>query len=139
VPVPPYTEDSAWSFYRTFEQRVRGLPSVQSVCYATLPPFQDLRSEDVRLPGEMKGAGRQASMNIVSTDFFKTLKLPILRGRVFRASDVTSNKPAAVIIVSEAFARTFWPGKDPIGNVIEVENGDRLEVVGVARLQNAMG
>lgn len=133
VPVPPYTEDSAWSFYRTFEQRVHALPGVQSVCYASLPPFQDLQSENVRLPGEVKGTGRPASMNIVSANFFETLKIPILRGRVFRQSDVTPNKPASVIIVSEAFARTLWPGKNPLGNVIEVENGDRLEVVGIAR------
>lgn len=133
VRVPPYTEDSAWSFYRTFEQRVRALPGVQSVCYATLPPFQDLRSEEVRLPGEVEGTGRPASMNIVSADFFETLKIPILRGRVFRQSDVTPSKSASVIIVSEALARTFWPGKDPLGKVIEVEKGARLEVVGVAR------
>ena len=38
-----------------------------------------------------------------------------------------------MIIVSKAFARTLWPGKNPLGNVIEVENGERLEVVGIAR------
>ena len=133
VAVPPYTEDSAWSFYRAFEQRVRALPGVQSVCYATLPPFQDLMSEDVRLPGEVKGTGRPASVNTVSPDYFETLKIPMLRGRVFQPAELTPSKPASTIIVSEAFARTFWHGKDPLGKRIEVENGERLEVIGVAR------
>ena len=66
VPVPPYSEDSAWSFYHTFEQQMRGVPGVQSVCYATLPPFQDVRLEDVRLSGQLKGSGRPASINVVS-------------------------------------------------------------------------
>jgi hypothetical protein len=61
------------------------------------------------LPGQLKGSGRPASINVVSADFFATLKIPMLRGCAFQQSDVTPDKPGSVIIVSEAFARTFWP------------------------------
>src|SRR5690242_21776992 len=68
------TADAAWSFYRTLENRVRGLPGVQSVCYASKAPFwgDDEGPEatgEVRLPGQPKGAGHRASVDVVSTDF----------------------------------------------------------------------
>ena len=137
VNVPPYTADAAWSFYRTLEQRVRALPGVQSVCYARKAPFwgddeSPEATEEVRLPGQPKGTGHKASADVVSTDFFETLRIPILRGRALQRADATSQKPAAVTVVSESFARTLWPHQDPIGKVIERSEGERLEVVGVA-------
>lgn len=138
VNVPPYTADAAWSFYRTLEQRVRALPGVQSVCYAKKAPFWGddegpETTEEVRLPGQAKGTGRRASVDVVSTDFFETLRIPILRGRALERADANSQKPAAVTVVSENFARKLWPHEDPVGKGLEWADGERLEVVGVAR------
>jgi predicted permease len=139
VKAPRYTQDAAWSFYRTLEQRVRELPGVQAVCYASSAPFSgddeeglDTR-EEVRLLGQARGTGWKASLNIVSMDFFETLRIAMVRGRAFQPADMTAKKAAPVTVVSEAFARTFWPNGDPIGKVIEWGQGDRLQVVGVAR------
>jgi predicted permease len=139
VKVPPYSQDSAWSLYRALEKRARELPGVQAVCYASSAPFwgddeegPDTR-EEVRLLGQAKGTERKAAVNIVSTDFFETLRIPIVRGRAFEQADMTAQKPAPVTVVSEAFARTLWPNGDPIDKVIEWGQGDRLRVVGVAR------
>lgn len=138
VRVPPYTPDSAWSFYRNLEQRVRALPGVQSVAYSDRAPFwgEDEgpdATEEVRLPGQARGSGRRAALNVVSTDYFDTLRISIMRGRPFRLSDVTTEKAAPVAIVSEALARTLWPHDDPVGKVIEQGQNGKLQVVGVAR------
>jgi hypothetical protein len=72
-------------------------------------------------------------VNVISTDFFETLRIPILRGRAFERADTASQKPATVTVVSESFARTLWPHENPIGRLIEWSDSERLEVVGVAR------
>jgi predicted permease len=124
-------------FYRAAQQRVRALPGVLAVCLANSPPGQsgelDADSEEMRLPGQPREAGRAAGVNFVSGEFFDTFRIPIVAGRTFHESDVAAKDAAAVIIVSETFARTFWPGGDPLGKVIEDARGDGLLVAGVAR------
>ncbi len=138
VRVPPYTPDSARSFYRILEQRVRALPGVQSVAYSDRAPFwgddeAPDATEEVRLPGQASGSGRRAALNAVSTDYFDTLRIPIMRGRPFEPSDITAEKAAPVAVVSEALARALWPHDDPVGKVIEQGQSERLQVIGVAR------
>lgn len=135
VEEPRYTVDSAWTFYRNLAEHVRALPGVQSVCYSSPPfsPFWGWTSQKIRLPGQAKGTDVGVSVNAVSLDFFETVRLPIVRGRAFRETDIPRSGPASVILVSETFAHTFWPGADPIGKAAEDADGRRLEVIGVAR------
>lgn len=72
----------------------------------------------------------------VTTNYFETLRIPLLVGRVFRASDTRSSMP--VVIVNRAFAQTHFKGKNPIGQHILIGAGlppafkDQVrEVVGV--------
>ncbi len=71
-------------------------------------------------------------LNAVTPDYFATMGTRIVRGRGIDARDV-ANAPGAMV-VSEAMAKTLWPGKDPIGQCVRV-NADTLPctyVVGVA-------
>src|SRR5206468_8997459 len=76
-----------------------------------------------------------AQLNVVTHDYFKTLRANVVRGRDFTARD-DANAPK-VAIVSEAFAKQFFPGEDPIGKRItpngSVEPGDPpvREIVGI--------
>ncbi|HEY6273338.1 MAG TPA: ABC transporter permease [Terriglobales bacterium] len=74
-----------------------------------------------------------AGYSVVSQDYFRTLGIPLLRGRFFDSSD-TVDAPAAAII-SESVARQKWPGQDPLGHTIEFGNIDGdlrlLTIVGV--------
>jgi putative ABC transport system permease protein len=73
----------------------------------------------------------------VAPDHFKTLRIPLIRGRVFTSADRIGT--AGVAIVSEAAARRFWPNEDPIGKRIRLGSNmpfdarpdDSLEIVGV--------
>src|SRR5207244_5775751 len=50
---------------------------------------------------------------IVTHDFFRTLRMPVRQGRTFDDRDTAGVTP--VVVVSEALARRYWPGQDPIG------------------------
>jgi putative ABC transport system permease protein len=60
-----------------------------------------------------------AQTNVVTIDFFKTIRVPLLRGRDFAAHDDINAPP--VVIVSESFAQKFFPSEDPIGKRITVD------------------
>lgn len=131
VPMPPYTEGTAAIFRRTVRERVRELPGVQSTSYTTVVPFSG-GVDEIRLPGEPDGQ-RPVVVQYVSTDFFSTLGIPILHGRVFQDSDATTSRNGTVAIVSQAFAAAFWNQQDPLGKVVMLPDNTQLLVVGVAR------
>ncbi len=120
-----------WVFRRRLDQRLRAIPGVVSVCYAQFMPFEREDTEGVRTLGQTTGTGRLVSTNFVSPNFFETLGITIVRGRAFEEGDTDSDHAGSFAVVSEAFAREFWPGEDAIGKVIEAP--DRLRVVGVSR------
>lgn len=132
VSTPPYTPESAALFYRTMCQRVSELPGVRSASYTTAVPFAGLSPEEVRVPGEGKGQGRQAGVLQVSTDYFATLGIPIVHGRAFEDSDANAAGSAALAVVSQTFAGDFWPGQDPLGKVVVLSDNTQFLVVGVA-------
>lgn len=60
----------------------------------------------------------EVDVNTVSGGYFSLIGIPIVRGRTFTASDLES--PVRPVIVTEATARRYWPGEDPIGRTIVV-------------------
>ncbi len=104
-----------------FEQRalaaVRALPDVESAGLTTGVPFGAGLSQNVILAEgyEMKpGESLIAPVStIVSTGYFETMRIPLVRGRYFNASDTPSSTRVAVI--DERLAQKFWPGRDAVG------------------------
>jgi len=114
--------------------RLRALPDVTSVSDAFNQPLSgNMGNRLVMVHGDQP---REVRFNFVSADYFKTLSIQILKGRQFSSEEVRSRVP--VVVVSETVANQFWPGQDPIGQQIamqdDVDAGNRpYEVVGVAR------
>jgi len=79
-------------------------------------------------------AARHFNYEVVSPDFLRTMRYPIVRGRDFSPEEFA--EPAA--IVDEGLARHFWPGADPIGRLIKLGRAESakpwVRVVGVARV-----
>ena len=76
-------------------------------------------------------SGYAASYAEVSPGFFQTLHVPLKRGRGFTAADDAA--APGVVIVTDAVAARFWPGEDPLGHRLSLDqDGPLLEVVGVA-------
>jgi predicted permease len=123
---------SALTFYRTLESRILAIPGVQSLAYASLSPFRQVPPAEIRLPGQPAGQGKLASIDDISTGFFSTFGIPLLKGRSFNSADPTSPNADSVAIVSQAFAREVWPTSDPLGKSIITPDNRRLIIVGVA-------
>jgi len=125
------------AFYRELESRVRALPGVESVSYAYSVPFgyynsaEYVESEDHPVPKDQRRPS--AAFNMVGPDYFRILKVPLVRGRDFNGQDDERARPVA--IVNEFMAERFWPGQDPIGKRFRMQGADTrwLEVVGVSR------
>jgi hypothetical protein len=71
------------------------------------------------------------SRNFVSPDFFRVLRIPLMRGRVFDDRDRAGAQPVA--IVNETMANIAWPGQDPVGQLLQGRTGRPLLVVGLVR------
>jgi predicted permease len=117
-----YKPAAAKAYLDRFQERLRGLPGVQSVSLMQLPPLGHTIS---RMDSEVNGHKLPIYPNWVSPDLFKTMEIPIRLGRTFYPGEKNA------VIVSEAMARKEWPGQNPIGQLLP--NGDAKDtVVGVA-------
>ena len=125
------------AFYQQLLQQVRGLPNVQSASAINhLPLAGDLWGWPFAIEGLPKprpGESPVAVYRIVLPGYFGTMRIPLLRGRDITDSD-TPNAPGAVV-VNERLAKECWPGEDPIGKRITLDDKTWLTVVGV--VQNA--
>ncbi|HEY4303175.1 MAG TPA: ABC transporter permease [Gemmatimonadaceae bacterium] len=115
--------------------RVSSQTGVQSVAMSSNIPLN--RATPFRIPFQIRGqdvaADRlpRADFTIVTASYFKTIGIPLKRGRVF--SDALRDTARQDVILSERLARSTWPTVDPVGQQISVDNGVHwLTVVGVA-------
>jgi putative ABC transport system permease protein len=94
-------------------RRVRAIPGVDAAADASVIPLGGSSwTMGIRVPGQSGQAG-SSRFDWVGPEFFKTMEIPLLAGRVFDEHD-TTNSPS-VAIVNESFARTLLNGVNPIG------------------------
>ena len=131
-----YTEEQAETFQRRMVERLRGVAGVERVALVSRPPLgHDKNMEGIRLPGQHGPDDEPALVDAtyVDPDYFLALDVPILEGRGFNDSDREGTP--GVVVVNEAMARRYWPGKSPLGERVYTEGFDKpsYEVVGVVR------
>src|SRR5882762_1229358 len=113
----------AGDFYKKLLDRLAAFPGVQSVAAAWWIP---LSGSEIGFNFDVEehpmAAGQQpiAEVNVVTPDYFRTVHVPIRRGRAFTDRDDRNAPPVAII--TEGFAKQFFPGEDPIGKRI-IPNG----------------
>jgi predicted permease len=121
------------AFYQRVLDEVRGLPGVASAGYTSgIPMVMWGGVTGIEIPGEPPRQRRNSPVSIrwVTPGYLETLELPLLEGRRLDETDRAGAPLAAV--VSEAFARRYWPGKSALGGRFRVWNEERA-VVGVVR------
>ncbi|HEU4414675.1 MAG TPA: ABC transporter permease [Candidatus Angelobacter sp.] len=124
-------------FVRDMLDRVRALPGVQSASVAaSVPMGYSNENSPVYPEGQAvstKDAVPIAFYNMVDPSYFTTMRIPLLRGRLFNDQD--TDKTPMVVVINEAMARKFWPNQDPVGKRFSAKGveGPFLEVVGVTR------
>lgn len=132
-----YNPEKTVAFYRDIKDRVRALAGVRSAALTATVPFGNNQPSREVIPDGYQAPKGQESVtlpfDVVDADYFGTMKIPIVSGRGFTADDKTDSTPVA--IVNQEFAARFWPGQDPLGKRIRLDNekGKLVQVVGVAR------
>jgi putative ABC transport system permease protein len=125
------------TFYDRLTVELESVPGVQGVAaMAGLPPLQGSVNWNAEFDGIERGEdGPWHGVNyfqVVSGDYFETMRIPIVRGRAFGQEDAATTTPVAII--NETLARTYYDGEDPIGRrVRQGGNGPWFTIVGVAR------
>jgi predicted permease len=124
------------SVNRLFEHslaRMRELPGVDSAAVAlSLPYERALNTEFQRLDGRHVDTASESQITnlfYITPEYFRVLRIPLLRGRVFSAADSATAAPAAV--VSEAFVKMYMPDADVLGRHLDLGGDERREIVGV--------
>jgi putative ABC transport system permease protein len=132
------------AFYQRLLEGVRQLPGVESVAIAdSLPPNREFDDDTFQIEGQpwTSEAFPSTPVIAVSPDYFRSLGLPLLKGRSFNDHDTIDSMQAAII--SESMARRYFNGQDPIGKRIRQSgptlNNPWMEIVGIAGDTKYMG
>jgi len=132
-----YDATRAAAFYDRVISGVRALPGVEEATLAQLVPFGGrvfvYRASLPDRPADSDNSRERVSVNRVWTGFFSTLRIPMVRGRDFTATDL---RPGAnAVIISETMAYRLWPGRDAIGERFSIDGpqGPFRTIVGIAR------
>jgi putative ABC transport system permease protein len=115
-------------------ERVQGQPGVEHATLSiSLPGFESwtndiaVEGNTTRKPGELINV----DWVIASAGYFKTMGIPILKGRTFTRDEDAEGKP--VVLVDENLARRFWPNQDAVGKRIAYDSPTWHEVIGVVK------
>jgi putative ABC transport system permease protein len=120
------TAEQRLQFFQELERRVGALPGVQSVAFANRFPLRGGWSTSITIDGVAE-TYMAPQAQAVSTGYFDTLGIPLLRGRLLTSADRQGAPHVAV--VNQAFARQYLNGSDPVGH--RLQRGPWFEIVGV--------
>jgi predicted permease len=135
-------------FFRELLRRSRALPRVKEAAIgdtASIPLDESLRDlklisegqflftiEGSNIPSDEPAVAERSS---VTPQYFKLLKMSLLRGRLFDESD--NDKGPQVAVINEAFARMYWPNQNPIGKRFRKTKADSPSITVVGLIANA--
>ena len=125
------------SYHKQLVARISSLPGVSSVSFgdATIPSPQGWHDTVSQMTADSStGIRLMANAALVSPGFFRTLGIPLLRGRDFNETD--DEKHARIAIVNSNLAERLFPNIDAIGKTIRfgfMPDYENIEIVGIAR------
>lgn len=127
------------SYFQQVLERLQNLPGVKDAGAVSAPPFVGEGSIEINnaftIDGQAPpppGQEPTAYQTVVTTDYFRTLSIPLLRGRLFTQSD--NEQAAPVALINSEMAKRFWPNEEPVGKKISMRWSNHpltTEIVGV--------
>ena len=126
--------DRPRAVFRALLQRLREMPGTIAAGAVDYAPLSGVANDtNFEIEGRPVPPGAQApdeEFRIVTPGFFEAMGMHLLRGRAVQQSDGPAGAPA--VVVSEALARKYWPGEDPLGRRLRFYGDDRFwTIVGV--------
>jgi predicted permease len=136
-----YDESHARQLYGVVRDRLRQVRGVQSVAMAATVPFGSTHLAKNVTPSDALASKNNppvfAFFNIVTKDYFQTLRIPLLRGRSFVAAEDMPGSRSHVVIIDKLAAEKLWPDGNALGKRLRFNEGrdggqaEVCEVVGV--------
>jgi predicted permease len=135
-----HSESSGARFYEQLLAQVRRLPAVRSATLVSWVPLSSDNGVERRMTLRARsGAGAGSDVvtipfGVVVPGYFRSLGIPLLRGQDFSSADRQGSNP--VVIVDEVLAKLLWPGKDPVGEQVELRlarEPELRQVIGVVK------
>jgi predicted permease len=120
--------------YQQMIKRIQAIAGVQSADLTTLVPLSGMDNEipfwvGPEEPESVAAAPRGVTYS-VGPDYFRTMGIPILRGRPFSSADTVQSEK--VVIIDSDLAKAYFPGKDPVGQTLTFSRTGAYRIVGVA-------
>ena len=124
------TSEQKDAFWTQLLQRVQNIPGVEAAAISSNSPFDDTENDNYfhvtgtpPLPADQRPT---AETSAISPDYFRLMRMPVLRGRGFGPEDLPGEKGhSRSIIIDESFAQKYFAGKDPIGQ--HIDDNDTLD------------
>lgn len=135
LPRSKYKEDRQQSaFFAALEDQLRAQPGISDVAIADCVPFLDMCGSAsfniVGRPQAPDDPGPHGYIRQISPGYFSTLKIPVLRGRVFNSGDRENTQP--VVVIDDVLARQYWPNEDAMGKYISFgDKSPKLQIIGI--------
>lgn len=135
LPRTKYREPQAqWNFHSQVMERIQEVPGVQSVSLVRGLPFSgNGGTAAIVLPDReppARGTEPEVMFNTAMPNYFETIGIPFVKGRLFGNQDQLNTPP--VLIINQTMAQRFWPGQDPLGKQVKfVGDGELGTIVGV--------
>ncbi|HJR05979.1 MAG TPA: ABC transporter permease [Pyrinomonadaceae bacterium] len=135
LPEARYAKDEqVLAFYSQLEEKLKTQPGVESVGFVNYLPMAGSGGTTTFIfegrPAPPAGQYPEANFRISTPDYFSTMKIPVMRGRVFTTRD-RADAPR-VVVINETMARLYFPNEDPVGKrLLDRDGTNPTEIVGV--------
>jgi putative ABC transport system permease protein len=125
--------DAAVAHFRAFGDALAAVPGVESRgAVSSLPFTSSVGWGSINVEGWTPQPGQELQVDIraATPDYFRTMRIPLVKGRVFADLDLPQSAEQ-VVVIDEKFAERFWPNGDAIGKHLWFDPKNKLTIVGV--------
>src|SRR5262245_4161398 len=133
LPGRTYNIERRLAFFRECRARIETLPGVNSAAFAMSLPMVGSNWGSTFVLADRPAEKSWANFTPVSANYFETMGVRLLRGRVFNEAEMADSPP--VTVINESLARGLWPNEDPVGKRLKQGSAESMaawrEVIGV--------
>ncbi|HEV2395994.1 MAG TPA: ABC transporter permease [Candidatus Sulfotelmatobacter sp.] len=127
------TASSTRTAYRQLLDRIREIPGVQAADFTNIVPLSEHDNGGPFWVGAQQSTSMQDAPHALyfetGPEYLQVMQIPLLRGRFFTPADNSDSEP--VVVIDSVLAHTYFPHKDPVGQLITVAHWRTARVIGV--------